>query len=138
MNDLPRRDFLSLTIRALLAASGLLGLGGLLRFLSYSDEPPPQTEFDLGAAEDYPLGSRTLLPDVPALLIHDEAGFSALSLTCPHLGCTVEEGPGGFVCPCHGSRFAPDGALQRGPARQTLRSLRVEISEDDQVRVFLN
>lgn len=121
-----RRDFLKLTTTALLTASGLLGLGGLLRFLDYRTEPPLKTEFDLGAATKYPLDSRTLLPDVPAVLIHAESGFSALSLVCTHLGCTVEQNADGFACPCHGSGFDSSGNVTHGPAAQRLRSLRVE------------
>jgi cytochrome b6-f complex iron-sulfur subunit len=136
--DETRRGFLQLTTRVLLSASGLLGIGGLLRYLSYSSEPQPKTEFDLGSVADYPISSRTLLPDVPALLIHTEAGFSALSLACPHLGCTVEDKPDGLICPCHGSRFDVNGAVLRGPARQDLHTLRVEITPDDQLRLILN
>lgn len=138
MTEYPRRDFLRLLTNALLAASGLLGLGGLLRYLNFASEAPRKTEFALGPASDYPPGSRTLLPEVPALLIHEEAGFSALSLICPHLGCTVEEASGGFACPCHGSRFDAQGGLQRGPADRALASLRVEADADGQVRVFLD
>jgi nitrite reductase/ring-hydroxylating ferredoxin subunit len=137
MNE-TRRGFLKLTTSLLLSASGLLGLGGLLHYLSYSSEPPPKTEFDLGSSSDYPTGSRTLLPDVPALLIHTEAGYFALSLACPHLGCTVAETSGELVCPCHGSRFDANGAVLRGPARQALRTLRVEVTADDHLRLFLN
>lgn len=138
MSEYPRRDFLKMTTNALLAASGLLGLGGLLRYLSYSSEPPPRTKFELGSAANYPPGSRTLLPDVPALLIHTEAGFMAFSLVCPHLGCTVEDGEDGLICPCHGSRFDAGGTALRGPARQPLRALRVETSADNQLRLFLD
>ncbi len=125
-----RRDFLKLTTTALLTASGLLGLGALFRFLDYQTEPPPKTEFDLGPASKYPLNSRTLLPDVPAVLIHNQAGFSALSLVCTHLGCTVEQNPDGFACPCHGSRFDPNGTVERGPAMKPLRQLRIELKAD--------
>ena len=59
---LSRRDFLKLARTVLLTASGLLGLGGLLRFLSYQSQPPAPTEFDLGPASDYAPGSRTILP----------------------------------------------------------------------------
>ena len=137
MPDLPRRDFLRLLARALVSASGLLGLGALLHFLDYSSGPPPQTDFDLGAASDYPVGTSTLLPDIPALLIHNEDGFSALSLVCTHLGCTVEQADGGFICPCHGSRFDAQGSVQRGPAGKALRSLRVETTTEGQLRLFI-
>jgi Rieske Fe-S protein len=101
-------------------------MGGLIRFLSYQSQPPAPTEFDLGLASDYALGSRTILPQVPGMLIRTEKGFTALSLVCPHLGCTVNVTSDGFTCPCHGSRFLPDGSLRNGPASQPLTILRVE------------
>jgi len=46
----------------------------------------------------------------------------ALSLRCTHLGCTVglDREADQLVCPCHGSRFALDGAPISGPARKPL------------------
>jgi len=126
MPSLSRSDFLRLGSRALLWVSGVLGIGALWRFLSHPTEPPVQTEFDLGPAGNYPPGSRILRPEVPAVVIHNEAGFSALSLICPHLGCTVEQSAGGFACPCHGSKFDADGAMLTGPADAPLAWLRVE------------
>jgi len=133
-----RRDFLKLVRDILLTASGLLGLGGLLRFLSYQSQPPVPTEFDLGLASKYPPGSRTVLPDVPAVLIHAGKGFSAFSLVCTHLGCTVESTPQGFSCPCHGSRFDPSGKVIRGPAGKPLAALRLETSPDGRILLFTN
>jgi cytochrome b6-f complex iron-sulfur subunit len=123
---LRRRDFLKLTLDSLLAFGGLLGLGGLIRFLSYKTEPPQQTEFDLGPAANYPPDSTQTLPEVPAVLIHDKSGFIALSLVCTHLGCTVAVQPDGFACPCHGSRFNAEGSPVKGPAAAPLKKLRVE------------
>ncbi|MCL4530480.1 MAG: ubiquinol-cytochrome c reductase iron-sulfur subunit [Chloroflexi bacterium] len=128
MSDLTRRDFLKLTTTALLTISGALGVGALFRFLDFQTEPPVKTEFDLGPAVNYPIGSRSLVPDVPALLIHNQNGFSALSLVCTHLGCTVEQKDSGFECPCHGSRYDANGKVLRGPAQKALRALRVEVN----------
>jgi cytochrome b6-f complex iron-sulfur subunit len=126
MAALSRRDFLKITSQTFLAASGLLGLGALLRFLGYQTEPLGPTEFDLGPASGYPVGSRTVLSEVPAVLIHSEAGFSALSLVCTHLGCTVEQKTDGFTCLCHGSKFGVEGLPRRGPAEKSLASLHIE------------
>jgi cytochrome b6-f complex iron-sulfur subunit len=133
---LTRRDFLKLARTVFLTASGLLGLGGLMRFLSYPTQPNNPTEFDLGPESDYGLGTRTVLTEIPAILIRDEKGFSAMSLTCTHLGCTVESEPDGFACPCHGSRFDLDGQVKRGPASKALVSLRVEIGPDGNLHLF--
>jgi len=138
MPDLTRRDFLKITTTALLAASGLLGLGGLLRFLAYEGVPDARMEFDLGPASAYPPGSRTLLVQVPALLLHTGQGFSALSLVCTHLGCTVEQAPDGFDCPCHGSHYDRAGAVLRGPAQKPLRALRIENAPDGHLILHLD
>jgi len=134
--NLSRRDFLKLARNGFLTLSGLLGLGGLLRFLSYQSHPAAPTEFVLGAPSDYAAGSRTVLPQVPALLIRSTSGISALSLVCPHLGCTVDPQPDGFTCPCHGSHFDLQGKLVRGPATKGLTALRVEVAADGKLHLF--
>jgi Rieske Fe-S protein len=134
-----RRDFLKLGTDLLLGLGGLLSLWGLLRYLGYQPDPAPQTEFDLGAASAYPPGSRTPLPEVPAVLYNDNGTFYAYSLACTHLGCTVEvEGESGFVCPCHGSRYDHEGQVLTGPAKEPLHRLRVEVNEEGIVWVYTN
>ncbi len=130
MPEISRRDFLKLTRDGFLYLSGALALGGLLRFLSFQTEPDRQTTFDLGPAKNYPLNSRTVLEEIPAVLLHTESGFSALSLVCTHLGCTVESNKDGFTCPCHASKYDSQGNVILGPARKRLNSLRVEITPD--------
>jgi len=133
MTELTRRDFLKLARDGFLWLSAALSLGGLLRFLDYDPNPASRTEFDLGPVENYPPGSRTLLPEPPAVLVHTESGFSALSLICTHLGCTVEQNMDGFACPCHGSHFDVNGNVTHGPAMKPLTSLRIEIIEDNRL-----
>jgi nitrite reductase/ring-hydroxylating ferredoxin subunit len=133
-----RRDFLKLTTNSLLGLSGLLGLGGLARFLSYDMDPPLPSEYDLGPAGDYPPGSQTLLMHIPAVLIHNNSGYLAISLVCTHLGCTVEQKDGGYECPCHGSRYDSQGDVMRGPSNIPLKRLRAEINEAGNIILHTN
>jgi len=136
MNQISRRDFLKIAIDGTLWLSGALGLTGIFQFLSYEAPPPPPRIFDLGPESNYPLNSRTVLPDVPALLIHSKDGFSALSLVCTHLGCTVEATTTGFDCPCHGSSYELDGSLANGPATSALETLRIEQAPDGNLVLY--
>jgi len=136
MSELSRRDFLKLARNGFLYLSGALALGGLLRFLDYDPNPAPKIEFDLGPDSNYPLNSRTLLSEPPVVLVHTEKGFSALSLVCTHLGCTLENKSDGFACPCHGSRFDADGNVLHGPADKSLQSLHVEVTAEGNLELF--
>ena len=57
------------------------------------------------------------------------AAVLALTSVCNHLKCTVDwqAKQGEFRCPCHGSRFASDGRLTRGPATKGLTPLAAKI-----------
>jgi cytochrome b6-f complex iron-sulfur subunit len=136
MSNISRRDFLKLSAGGLLGLSGILGIGGLIRFLSFEPDPPPPQQFDVGLSSNYLLGSRTVLQAIPAILIRSDDGFHALSLTCPHLGCTVEAKPDEFVCPCHGSRYDKEGQLLEGPSTKGLKSLRVEVTPNDKLIIY--
>ena len=136
MKNVNRRDFLKLSTNSLLAMAGLIGIGGLIRFLSYEFDSPPRNEFDIGPESDYPLGSRTVLAHIPAVVVQDNDGFKVMSLTCTHLGCMAEPSKFGFECACHGSRYSPDGKVLKGPAASDLPKLRIEKSEDGNLHVF--
>jgi cytochrome b6-f complex iron-sulfur subunit len=138
-SHLSRHDFLKISIRILFGLGGVLGLGGLVRFFSYQYDPSPPSEFDLGDADNFPEGSRTIRGDIPAVIYNQAGEIIAYSLSCTHLGCTVEAEGGtaeGFACPCHGSRYTPDGKVLRGPAQKPLRRLRVERQADNTLKLY--
>ncbi len=137
MNErVSRRDFLKQVTNAMFSLGGLLGLGGLVRFFSFEPDAGPPMEFDLGDAGDFPSGSRTLRPDIPAVVYNRDGVFTAVSLVCTHLGCMVEPDGEAYACPCHGSRFGPDGDLRQGPAQKPLAQLRVELQADNTLKLF--
>jgi glycine/D-amino acid oxidase-like deaminating enzyme/nitrite reductase/ring-hydroxylating ferredoxin subunit len=81
----------------------------------------------LGGAsvEDVPAGSGRVLTvgGRPCAVYRDEGGHvSAVSAECTHRSCLVafNETEKTWECPCHGSRFATDGAILDGPANRPL------------------
>lgn len=139
MKKLSRREFLNLGVNSLLGLSAALGLGGLIRFLSYEMDPTPPSEYDLGPLSDFPVGSRIPLLHIPAVVIHEETDkWLAMSLICTHLGCTVEEKEGKYECPCHGSRYDEKGVVRRGPSNTPLKKLRVETNEAGHVILYMS
>lgn len=84
----------------------------------------------LGPAEAVPAGGGIVRRDLAVVVTRSAAGeFRAVSAVCPHDGCLVGEVvDGAIVCACHGSRFALDGAVTRGPATSplTARPIRIE------------
>ena len=107
-----------------------LAVIGCAKLPPVRDVPSSGGEVSLALA-DYPdlqkaNGVVPVRPDgrgKPIMIVRGEGEqFTALSLRCTHAGCTVgwSEEARRFQCPCHGSRFAADGSVLKGPARRPL------------------
>lgn len=119
---------------ALAAASG----PALVRFLLPRGSGAGAAAVDVGAVQDY----RTTLVSARWVnrhglwIVNRDSRLFSLEARCTHLGCTPRwiPGLGLFQCPCHGSRFTPDGEPLNGPAVTPL--LRLAIREErDRLRV---
>ena len=60
--------------------------------------------------------------DLVATSRDEDGTLHAVSPVCTHLGCRVawNRAERSWDCPCHGSRFGPDGRVLQGPAVQPL------------------
>ena len=67
-------------------------------------------------------GSRVVRVNNASVLVArtSDTTFIALSAICTHAGCTVRFATTQISCPCHGSLFALDGTVLRGPATRPL------------------
>lgn len=77
----------------------------------------PWTTFPPGQGAVTRLGGRR------CAVYRDLAGeLTAVPATCTHLGCLVHfnDAETAWECPCHGSRFAVDGSVVQGPAKEPL------------------
>jgi nitrite reductase/ring-hydroxylating ferredoxin subunit len=75
--------------------------------------------------DSIPPGQARTLPDGTGKkgVYRDRDGnLYAVSLRCTHLGCLLRFNAAelSWDCPCHGSRFAPDGTVLEGPAVKPL------------------
>lgn len=135
---LSREGFLRLVSRVPLWLTGGASLVGLLQYLSYETDPPPQSIFSAGAPDWYRVGTATVVPGARAVLYRERDGFWALSLVCSHLGCTTEEDGGGYRCPCHGSKYDLQGRVLNGPAKQALKTVWVEADADGNLQIDIS
>jgi len=72
--------------------------------------------------------------DATYLIVKDDNTLETygLNAVCTHLGCVVPWSAANnkFMCPCHGSQYAPDGHVVRGPAPLPLALAHCETDEE--------
>jgi glycine/D-amino acid oxidase-like deaminating enzyme/nitrite reductase/ring-hydroxylating ferredoxin subunit len=83
---------------------------------------------EVARREDIAMGEGAIVRSgvAPVAVFRDALGeFHEVSAVCTHLGCVVQWNGAekSWDCPCHGSRFAPDGTVLNGPAAQPLKAI---------------
>ena len=94
----------------------------------------------VGTLESFTTGAPVLVRKegirTPVIVFRQEGGVSVFSAKCTHAGCTVAvDKSGTYSCPCHGSQFNFDGTVKKGPAKTSLETLVVQVSETGEVLV---
>ena len=124
----PRRNFIFALGCGALGMSTLAGVAASLRFAVAPVSWGASLRHTLGPPDQFGVGSSTWLDTAGVFILRDGRGLRALSGRCTHLGCTVRaQAGGGFICPCHGSTYDPEGNVTGGPAPQPLAFVRLTV-----------
>jgi menaquinol-cytochrome c reductase iron-sulfur subunit len=149
-----RRNFLKFLTAGLGAAFGAtLGVPALAFLIDPRNRPAPPGEFkvvaklsDLKEGEPFAATVREIRHDAWVLHPNDIVGrvwlirhgdnITCFTVTCPHLGCSVDRQGDKFVCPCHNGTFTLDGvradpgAGRTNPAPRDMDTLEHKIESD--------
>ncbi len=153
--DPARRRFLALATASLgaCAGAGLLGaVGTAVIATPLGAEVAEPGWYDLGPLERFAQGAALKVPVLGeqrdawsrfrarslgrVLVVREGDAVRVFSAACPHNGCDVFVTERGFLCPCHDSEFARDGALVAGESPRGLDPLDSRV-EDGRLRVRL-
>jgi len=147
--SLSRRQLLNFLAGATVAATA----GSALYTVGQFFIPPRETTGANGAilAKDIlgnPIPASQILAELPGtralvaglsgeptyLIVQEDHTLDTTGIVdnCTHLGCTFPWNPTDqqFQCPCHGSLYAPDGRVLRGPAPLPLKIVRVAVVDN--------
>jgi Rieske Fe-S protein len=70
--------------------------------------------------------------ELGAIWVRKKAGnIQVFSSVCPHLGCSVQADEQGYKCPCHDSRFDPNGKKESGPSPRDMDALDSKVEGED-------
>lgn len=128
---MPRRDFLGIAAVWSAMATLAFGMLGALRLPRAAVVPAAAHKFRVTLPASLAPGQAFLPPGRSVAVFKDAEGVYAVSTICTHLGCVVKSEANGFACPCHGSRFAADGKVVKGPAPKALPWLAVTAAGAD-------
>ncbi len=147
-----RRRFLKWLTNGIGAAfAATLGVPALLYLLDPRNRPTPAGDFrqvtklsELKEGQPVALTIKEVRRDVWTIHPNDIVGrvwlirrgdtVKAFTVTCPHLGCSINHEGDRFVCPCHNGTFTLDGkradpgAGRRNPAPRDMDELEVRLT----------
>lgn len=146
--SLSRRQLLNFLTGAVVATTATAALYPVAKFLQ-----PPQEGGEGGkiVAKDVlgnpipasqilaePVGTRALVAGLAGeptyLTVQEDGSLHPWGIVdnCTHLGCTFPWNAIAqqFQCPCHGSRYSPEGEVIRGPANRPLKLVAVTVEGD--------
>ena len=131
--DNGRRTLLVRWIQWGAAAAAAVFLYPLFRFTGHRIPPKPRL---VEVPAPLPLSGVHTGHDF--LLFSTSEGATAVSRICTHLGCRVsyQQDKQYIECPCHQSRFTPDGTRITGPAEKNLPVFEVTLKQDGEGRVL--
>jgi len=132
-----RRDFLNEITMGALGIAGLGSVAVTYQYFSPNVLFEPSTTFRAGNPDLYPVHSVTFLQDQQVYIVRMPEGFYAVSAVCTHLGCITQWKPDAdlIACPCHGSKFHPDGVKIEGPAPRPLPHFAITLTADGELQV---
>merc|ERR1719343_733358 len=110
--------------------------GGVPAKNALGDDLFAQAYIDSKQAGDRSL-AQGLKGDATYLIIKEDKTLESygLNAVCTHLGCVVPWSAANnkFMCPCHGSQYAPTGAVVRGPAPLPLALAHLEVDDSGKI-----
>ena len=122
---MPRRDFLGLAAMWSAISALAFAAAGALRLPRAAVVPVASRKFRVTLPDALAPGDAFVPPGRAVAIFRVATGVFAVSTVCTHLGCIVKKEAAGFACPCHGSKFALDGSVTKGPAPKALAWLSV-------------
>jgi len=112
------------------------GSGGVTAKSALGDDIIAEEYIASKGAKDRSL-AQGLKGDATYLIIKEDKSLEAygLNAVCTHLGCVVpwSAAQNKFMCPCHGSQYAPDGHVVRGPAPLPLALAHCDVKDDGKI-----
>jgi cytochrome b6-f complex iron-sulfur subunit len=129
-----RREFLRALGKGSIGLAFLAQIAAAARAMVPNVLYEPLRRFRIKRPAEYPQGY-TFDAERRIFVVRSEDRFHVISAVCTHLGCTVQWRESAFQCPCHGSRFQPDGTVVAGPAPRPLSWFAVSVAADGRLEV---